>query len=674
MEEKIIEFDYKQLTSTDQIDNIINDLISNQNNIKIKISKDIILSKRRFIINLYFLYILNKYNLPIDKKYLLLNMVTNKKIYQIFSNIYQDLITLYESKNNNDFYYDVYKNIRFDFWYCINWINNFAITYCKEYIESVDIYHLSKLYHHKEIKELRDTPLNKKLSISNIENQIAKVRNTLLDKLKILDVEENQLKNFIKLNLINKGQLSHLLYKIGYRTDVDDTTINKLIENNYIDGIKDTTDFVLEALADKKSRLYNKLLMPHCQYNNRKNQLMIYNISKVHNMDCGTKVLIEFLVTEKNCKGIIGKYISKSSLDKSTLNLIKKNKIKLSYVTKDLIEITQELLPYLIGKIIKMRSPLGCQYKDGVCVYCGGKLITYYIQREFNLGHACITEFFQRSSQKVLSNKHFQITTSREYILPEELKPILTQRIKRIYLRPEVKTDNLELGFKIDDARYLLNISDLVNINENEIFENNFGKYRYLTIRRINENEEIEYLTPEVSLKCFNYYPNLTKPFILFILENYKSFKYEQDMLWIPLKNFNKSKPIFDTDIVNYSIKVFYDKIDEFIQYKISKYNNASACLQDFSDIIYERSEINIVYLEVLLKAFLIRNRLDMTNEIISKNDYPVMFGNIDKILKQRHIGAALAYQEHYNFLRNPLFYLIPKNVCPFDVFLNYNL
>ena len=49
------------------------------------------------------------------------------------------------------------------------------------------------------------------------------------------------------------------------------------------------------------------------------------------------------------------------------------------------------------------------------------------------------------------------------------------------------------------------------------------------------------------------------------------------------------------------------------------------------------------------------------------------MFGKLDHILKQRHIGAALAYQEHHRFLRNPLFYLVPKNLSEFDIFMNYN-
>ena len=62
---------------------------------------------------------------------------------------------------------------------------------------------------------------------------------------------------------------------------------------------------------------------------------------------------------------------------------------------------------------------------------------------------------------------------------------------------------------------------------------------------------------------------------------------------------------------------------------------------QDFSDIIYERSNINILYLEILLKSFLVKNRLDLSNIACDEDSDTVMFGKLNHILKQRHIGAA---------------------------------
>jgi len=673
---KELTFDYTTLVDTHAVNYYLKSLIVDTN-IKTVVLKDtnIKLSRKRLIINLFILYILNKYNLPVRKKYLLLGSIDNGPLYKVYDNIYNALINQFKTKSDQDFYNTIYLNIRWDFWYGINWLNNFAITYTKEYISSLDIENVSAISHHPKVKKIKEQPIDNH-GVTYIEKENEKIRKQLLNTIKSIDKLEdgstNQLKTILDLKLANEGQIGHMIHRIGYRTDVDDSTIPKLINGNYLDGIDNSTDFILEALADKKSRLYNKLLMPHCQYSNRKIQLMMYNIKNIYPIECGTKKMVTFLVDDRNYKGIVGKYIDIKSIEPKVWKRLEKDNIKLiaSKRYPNLHQLTKQTAPYFIDSMIKMKSPLTCLYSDGVCSLCGGKLLEYYIQREFNLGHTSSTEFYQRTSQKVLSSKHFQITTSKEYQLNEKLKSIFIKRTKKIYLRPDVSTKGLEIGFNIHDARYLLNISKECNISENEIFENNFGKYRTICIRKLKD-DKVTYMSEVIPLEYLRYYPKLTKEFILYLLQHH-NFKPEQDILWIPLEKFDKSKPIFNTTIINYSIKIFYNKIDSFIKYQINKYNNVSLVLQDFSDIIYERSNINILYLEILLKSFLVKNRLDLSNVACDEDSDTAIFGKLDHILKQRHIGAALAYQEHHRFLRNPLFYLVPKNLSEFDIFLNY--
>jgi len=46
-----------------------------------------------------------------------------------------------------------------------------------------------------------------------------------------------------------------------------------------------------------------------------------------------------------------------------------------------------------------------------------------------------------------------------------------------------------------------------------------------------------------------------------------------------------------------------------------------------------------------------------------------ILFAN-----KYRNLGNSLAFQEHLQFFRNPIYYLIPRDISPMDVFLNLNL
>lgn len=606
-----------------------------------KLNNEITVNYKQLAVNLYIIATLNEFKISYKTEFFILDNFSTDIVYNRFTNIYEFLIEKYNDSN-------IYYKFKWYVWYYINFINNFIIENCSEYQYSLDVENIVKTIDHPKIKEIINTKINKKYSVTNIEKQIDNTRYKLIDALSKLNIPENQFKELINLNMINRSQLSHMVLMIGFRSDLSDKTIPKVIEDNYLNGLSEDIDFIGENLSDKKSKVYNKLLMPLTQYSNRKQQLASFNLKNIYKGDCGTTETVEYFITENKAKSTLGKYIVD---EKNNLILLDKNNIE-----------------KYIDKVVNLRSPLKCLYRDGTCEICGGKLVKFYMNRYFNVGHTSVLIFNSTTSQAVLSNKHHQTTTSKEYKIPNELLSIFEKRGNNIFIKSNFKNKKLKLGFDIKDARKLLNISKLsYNIDEDDIYEYNFGIYRTLIIK--NNNQEI---TPEISLKYYNLFPRLSKSLIIYLLNNPHVIETSNNKLFIDISNYNK-RDIFNVSVINFSVKSFYDNLDHFSQKVIGKFDNIDMALNEFTNIIYERSKVNLIYPELILKTYLIENEIDfrITN---TENKDTVNFGFIKDINKYRSLGAALAFEQHLDILRSPLTYLIPKDLSPMDIFLNLNI
>jgi len=601
------------------------------------------LSYKYLAMNLPIIAILNKYEIPITADKLILGNFSNEPFYDKMTEIYETIIEKYNDPT-------LQQSFGKDVWYAVNFINNFIMTHCRAHQYSLDVENLVKIKNHPEIKAILETPLDKRSSVAKIENQVDTVRNRLMKKLSVIDVPENQLKLLIDLKLINEGQLGHLFYLIGFRTDLADKTISKLIGSNYLDGLKEPIDIITENLSDKKSKLYNKLLMPMTQYSNRKQQLAAFGLKNVYDHDCGTQVYVDFYITENVAKATLGKWIRKDN---------------------KLIMINRNNLPSLINQVVQMRSAMACRHTDGLCTVCGGKLTKFYMNRFFNIGHCATLIFTNKTSQAVLGSKHHQTTSSVEYVLPEELEGLLVKRGRLLYLHNPKLAQRIEIGLNIKDATKLLNISKVSSgqfqIDE-DIFEANFGMYKTLSIRKSDTKEEI---VMDVSLSHLNTLPKLTKSFIRYLLKRPDCIKAEQDKLYIRLDEY-KNGAIFNVAVTNISINEFYDRIENFSKKTVGSYTNISSTLNEFASIVYTNSNINIVYTELLLRSLMIENDINRAIPVVESED--ASFSFITDINMFRGIGTSLAFQGHQKFLRSPEYYLVPKNLTGLDVFLNFNI
>ena len=117
--------------------------------------------------------------------------------------------------------------------------------------------------------------------------------------------------------------------------------------------------------------------------------------------DCGTTKYFEIIVNEQISKLILGRYYYDNTQNK--LVLIDENNIR-----------------DLIGKKIKLRSPLYCQAKDGICKVCYGELAKLLKNRD--IGLTASGAIYVRTLNKGMKLSHQKLTAKQEVNFVEEIK------------------------------------------------------------------------------------------------------------------------------------------------------------------------------------------------------------------------------------------------------------
>ena len=394
--------------------------------------------------------------------------------------------------------------------------------------------------------------------------------------------------------------------------------------------------------------VYNKVALPDIQYFNRKQQLAIFGIKKIYEGDCGTKETMPIILTEENYKHFLGQ------------NMVENGKI---------IPLTKDNIKFYIKKSINIRNILSCLYSDGICEVCGGNIIKYFINPNYNIGHNGCISFNSSTVQRVLSSKHFQTTNSMNYVIPPNLKNFfkLIKSSNQIFLKSNPEYENLKIGFHMNDCNYILNLNEYKIKDIDSINEHNFGKFKYLSLMK-GDNVILD----SESLRCNNQYPKLSREFIMYIYKNFHLLGKSNKIVWIPFKYFNPSDPIFNCAVVNDSILSYVKSISSFLEKDIRYMKSTTEAFHTLLNIIGTKSNVNVVFIMLLIKTYAVLNAVDFSN-IAPDTVKNYEFSSVININRFRSIGTSFAFERLLSTLNNPSFYLIPKSISPFDYFLCLN-
>lgn len=633
---------YDQITDSAFLDNLAKDPEQITGKVVLELADGkIACAKRQAFLNLFWWPVLHQFNIPVSKRHFVKRVpLTRESMTQAWASYYDEIVAL--DLNNVE-------RLKMAFWDVLQKLYIFSCTKLGSYVASVDILDVAQMITTPKMKELIDsketiTPAQGTHAIEKFMDAHSKQIMQLLGTKGALNNEAFY--PFAQLHQLNKFQIPQLLYAFGVRTDISDTVIGLPVIGSTVDGLRDIKEYAVESLSAKKSTFYSKNNVPESQYLGRKQHLIASAIQHIYHGDCGSTQLVDFKVTPNNYLNVIGKYIVENG---------------------KLVEITQTNAKNYINTTIHMRSPMTCRYRHGVCEVCGGKIFAN-LDKKLNVGIIAAIHVIEPMTQKILSAKHMIKTESRVYQLPPVAGEVMfCSTPTDIRWKPEIysKLDQLQIGIPL--KAFAGQIEDVICLrSDREVRETQYGSIPYFVLKNPEGVTKTYTLT---STEGHN--PFFAKEFLFHIRDHFSEIVTDDEFRWIPLDGTSKF-PIFKTVVLNNSVQVLVNNMMKFVNKTIATHHTCSGALQEFTDILYEKVDLNVVHAEVLLKAY----------EITSPSDYSVPrvedannvhFQNLAKILTFRSVGVELGFEKLKVYLNNPSTYLISKGRNPFDLMIGYD-
>lgn len=538
-----------------------------------------------------------------------------------------------------------YHDIVFDFNEAMNTLNKFTINNCQEYHKSLSIIDLARIATHPDVKRVTDHKIDGiNMTVKDAEKKISKNADKLFTELEKPFVG-NTIRDFINLRFVGATPLMHIFGQIGFRTDVNDTTIRYPVQGNYLDGLRNVTEYCLESLSAKKSAFYNKDSIPNTEYFGRKQHILLSGIKYMYPGDCGTTVTMPMLITKKLSKVVLYKNIVEGA---------------------HLISLDVNNIDSYIGKVVQFRTPMACRHRNGICEACGGKLLSS-IAPNTHIGSFSAIQTTSPITQVILSSKHMQRTSTVEYVIPEELQTVLMKHSGNIHVVPKIrdKFKDATLVFSVDDAVHLLCLSDFSLNRISSINEASFGNCRGIVVLKGGSP-----ISEHVELELNGQAPMYSKYLIKYIADHPQHVVIRDDMFMVSMKGFDAEKPVFKLVVMNNSMVKFVEAAKGLLESKIKNYKSATELVNDFTNLVYEQVKPNMAYLEVVLRAALISGPYDYRLPIVTDID-DVKFTTNKNANMSRSLGMLCAFEQLQTALNIPSMFLMPKSYTPFDDFLN---
>lgn len=241
----------------------------------------------------------------------------------------------------------------------------------------------------------------------------------------------------------NQKQMAQQFLSIGYKVDKQSNILKRPIIESLIDGVKDENSYFVQAIGCRNAIIQGTNSVADSGYLNRKLSFGTIDINLSDVNDCGADKFLEIEVNKFNKNSLLnGRFI----YENGKVKLVKADEID-SY----------------IGKKVKLRSPITCKCKSGICKTCYGVL--YPINKNLSIGLLSATTIAEIITQKLLSTKHLlvaHIEKDNEHIM------------EYIDISHDLDTIVCKKPFKLSITKYgkIFFIDEKNNLNEE--FKHNF--------------------------------------------------------------------------------------------------------------------------------------------------------------------------------------------------------
>jgi hypothetical protein len=531
--------------------------------------------------------------------------------------------------------------------------HNLCYTHLGSHVKTIDIFSIARTVLDPKAKPICTmdygdiTDRNIKRMEKAFKDQCVKVDELLSGD----SLEFNAFRSSLVCGALKKGQFYQFILSAGPRTDTNDDLFLRPVVGSFLSGFKGIMDLAIESRSASKSTHYNKTQMAQAQYGNRKLHILNSVMHHLYPGDCGSTTFMTYGITDAHKNMYLGKWYQGDD--------------------GQLIEITKDRFPEIVGKRIKVREVIGCLHTDGYCEVCGGT-ITKSFSKTGNVGFLSIVKSGAPVAQQVLSTKHLTSTDAAEYELPDVLKDIFMSSTNDILLLPHMrrKIKAMALGFTPDD---ISKINDLKYVQMgSDITASYFSAIKYLQLGMLNQDGSITHNPPRVPMGGDSkIWPHLSPEILNNIRENPEDIVMQDGIAWLLLRNINPDLPIMRCTVTNNSIKLFVNEFAALVTKHVERYQSINDFMQHLTDLIWTRVSSHVTHVACLARACLITSKRDFNIPVVTDPD-DVMFSTLNRIIPMRSIGGLYAFERIDTATNKPITYITPKRTGILDEFMGY--
>ena len=574
---------------------------------------------RVFLLNVIFWEPIMKFGIvPTIKEVHRFKYMTNTAISKIHTHLYELFLNQRPNDNHMDFVMELFNNI--------GRLYNFVKLYCGSHMPSIDDLGLVRLMENPALKKLGDTVFDPKLGTKNAEAQMKQISKELITLLGDPTIDNNVLYPYMKAGVLKSNQIPQMLVAYGTRSDIDDTTRKHIISNSTFSGLASIKDFATEYLSAKKATYANSTSIKKSQYNGRKMKLTLSSLAKLYPGTCGSTRTLDYRIPSEYKFNFMEKIV----IDNGTPVIL-----------------TPDNINDYVDKPIHMVSPFCCNYTDGVCERCAGfgrGRLLKYMPPNIHIGLLSASILASIISQKILSTKHLTSNFSILYSLPQDATNLLFVSEDSIFWKEHLRNTLKKLTVRIPmDA---ISMAEDIQLDVLPIAEN-FSKLAYIELLsggvvkqhvNLGEGRMLPYLS-EHTLKYIKDYPDC-----LDITSDYVDIK---------LEHFQIKQPFCKYIVLNDDMLAYHTRVSGFMSTSIRNHTTVAGALNEFSSTVFDKSNIDFFYLEMVLRAFNMTTPEDYTIPVIEDMN-ATYFGGMSHIITNRTLSMKLSFERLGDYLTVP--------------------
>jgi hypothetical protein len=262
---------------------------------------------------------------------------------------------------------------------------------------SINIYDMLKLAERNpRVNELLNFKVDENSEYYETSSAIKAANKELLQEL--LNDDQNCYRNLILA--ISPGQFQQVFCNVGYKPEVTSSAIYPhCVNTNLFQGMRNEMDYFVSSMGARKALITNALQVRRAGYTSRKLLLLVLNqklAAEVEDCESNDYAIMK-IESEDALKRLHGRY----HMTKTGLSLLNKHD------------------KTMVGKNIKLRSPITCRLPNGqICKTCYGQL---HRINPFHIGIAGVLNLTEQLTQMLLSSKHLLQINPEKIELPKGL-------------------------------------------------------------------------------------------------------------------------------------------------------------------------------------------------------------------------------------------------------------